>query len=503
MKTIRKITITLGIFSVVMLSASLSLAQSRPDGWDDYSHGDATAPDYAVVFPQNKVNTITITISPENWQAALDDMTGLYGTFGTRASGEMPQGGAPGQPPTGGEMPQDGAPGQPQGDMGGQPGGMMGMGSTENPIWITVDMAFEGQIWTNVGFHFEGDSSLMSTWSSGIYKLPFKLGFDEFEDDYPEIDNQRFYGFEQLSFSSNWNDSSFLREKVTADIFREAGVPSAQTAFYAVYVDYGDGPIYFGLYTAVEVVDDTVIETQFADSSGNVYKPEGTGATFAAGSFNEEVFDKETNESEADYSDVLALYNALHAETRTTDPATWRSNLEAVFDADGFIRWLAVNTVVQNWNTYGNVAYNYYLYNNPSTGKLTWIPWNNNMALSDGMGRGMGGGGGFGDGTTSSLDLENISSDWPLIRYLMDDPVYHIYYVTYVSGAINGAFNPAKMTTTYQTLHDLIAPYVASEIVGYTNLFSVEAFDNSLTELINHVNERYAAAQEYLSTQAQ
>jgi len=66
--------------------------------------------------------------------------------------------------------------------------------------------------------------------------------------------------------------------------------------------------VYFGLYTAVEVVDDTVIGTQFADDSGNVYKPEGTGATFAEGTFDEASFDKQTNEDEADYSDILALF---------------------------------------------------------------------------------------------------------------------------------------------------------------------------------------------------
>ncbi len=101
-------------------------------------------------------------------------------------------------------------------------------------------------------------------------------------------------------------------------------MPAAQTAFYEVYLDYGEGSTYLGLYTMVEVVDDTLIETQFDDDSGNVYKPNGTGATFAANTFSEESFDKETNEEEADYSDILALYDALHSETRTSNPESWR-----------------------------------------------------------------------------------------------------------------------------------------------------------------------------------
>jgi hypothetical protein len=47
-----------------------------------YSHSNNTEPDYSVVLPDDKVNEITITISPDNWQAVLDDMTSNYGEFG-------------------------------------------------------------------------------------------------------------------------------------------------------------------------------------------------------------------------------------------------------------------------------------------------------------------------------------------------------------------------------------------------------------------------------------
>ena len=78
------------------------------------------------------------------------------------------------------------------------------------------------------------------------------MDFDEFEDDYPQIDNQRFYGFKKFSLKNNFDDSSFLREKVAADVFRNSGMAISNSAFYTVYVDHGDGPEYFGLYTLVE-----------------------------------------------------------------------------------------------------------------------------------------------------------------------------------------------------------------------------------------------------------
>jgi spore coat protein H len=43
-----------------------------------------------------------------------------------------------------------------------------------------------------------------------------------------------------------------LREKVAANVFKNAGLAVSHTGFYTLYVDHGDGPEYFGLYTLIE-----------------------------------------------------------------------------------------------------------------------------------------------------------------------------------------------------------------------------------------------------------
>jgi spore coat protein CotH len=152
--------------------------------------------------------------------------------------------------------------------------------------------------------------------------------------------------------------------------------------------------------------------------------------------------------------------------------------------------------VIQNWDTYGTMAHNYYLYNDPASGRLTWIPWDNNEALSGGgMGRGMSLGSG------DSLDHSGVMAAWPLIRYLMDDPVYYAQYVEYVEDTANRIYSPDKMTATYEKAHALIAPYVTSEAAGTVDplLESVDAFEQSLATLIDHVNQRFTAAQTFVT----
>ncbi len=468
---------------------------ARPEGWSEATHSNSADPDYATVFPEDQVNRLDVTISAENWAAMMADMASIYGAQGNSAAqGGLDAGPGAARPAGGrpaGGLPAAGAPaaGAPAvaAPVGGRAGGAGGAGletTVDNPIWVPSTVEFDGNEWTNVGIRFKGNSSLRSSWTSGDMKLPLKLDFDEFEDDYPEIDNQRFYGFKQLSLSSNYRDTSFLRESVAYEVFDEMGVPTPETAFYEVYVDYGDGPVYFGLYTLVEVVDDTVIETDFDDDSGNVYKPENRGSSFAAGTFNETDFDKETNGDEADYSDILALYDVLHSNQRLSDPAAWRTNLEAVFDVDTFLRWLATNTVIQNWDTYGVAYHNYYLYTDPTTGQITWIPWDNNESLKSTGGR----------GAILSLGLNEVGNNWPLISYLVADDVYHAQYVGYVGQVVESAFNPDSMEATYQALSDLIRPYAVREE-------NASAFDAAIAELIAHADSRYAAVQSFLASQ--
>ncbi len=429
--------------------------------WTSDTHSKDAEPDFDEIFEDNVVKRLDIVITEDRWQSMLDDMTTLYGVFGgTTGPGQ-------GGPPTQGED----------------------TFADEDPIFVPAEVFYKDKEWYRVGVRFKGNSSLQSSWQAGILKLSFKLDFDEFEDDYPQIDNQRFYGFKKLSLKNNFDDNSMLREKVATDVFRNAGLAASHTAFYTVYVDHGDGPQYFGVYTLVEEIDDTVLDEQFSDDNGNLYKPDGDAASFASGTYNEEEYVKKNNEDEADFSDVESLLGILNSATRMTDAAAWRSDLEGVLDTDVFLKYLAVNTVIQNWDTYGRMTHNYYLYNDPATSKLTWIPWDNNESLQVGKREG-----------SAALDFSNITAaDWPLIGYLYQDDVYKAQYDTYVQEVVDGAFNTATMQSLYSSYASLVAPYAAAEEPGFSFLNSSADFDAAINELNAHVSQRASAVNTYLN----
>ncbi|MFT5512898.1 MAG: spore coat protein H, partial [Bacteroidia bacterium] len=352
---------------------------------DRASHDNGFDADYSIVFDNSKVHRIDIVISAENWSDMQDDLA-------VKTAG------------------------------GGGPGGSF---SSENPDYFPCDIHYNDLVWENVGVRYKGNSSLRAR--SG--KLPLRLDFDEYEDQFPEIYNQRFYGFKELSMSSNYNDAALMREKSADDLFRDFGVPAVHSAFYEVYIDAGNGAEYFGVYTMLEIIFDTYLKSEFGSKTGNCYKPENDGAQFDQSGFNLEDFELKTNEEISDMSDIQQMFNYLHASTRTSDVTKWKSDLESVFDVDGFLKYLAVNNTIQNWDTYGRMSHNYYLYNDPADNLIKWIVWDNNEAFDQGK---MGG--------AISFGMSEVGTDWPLINYIIADAGYLATYKAYIKSFIETSF---------------------------------------------------------------
>jgi len=455
----------------------------RPASWSKLSHSNKAKPNYSVVFPPDMVTPMKITISAEDWTVMQANMTEL---FGSKGSGEGGGGAAPGGVPNapGGVQPGEGI--QPGAAPGGQGGG--GDMTPVNPMWIPAAIDCGGLTWTRVGVRYKGNSSLTSGWRNGTLKLPLKFDFDQFEDEYPEIENQRFYGFKQLSLSNAFHDGTFMRDPIASAIFEEAGLPAAKTTYYNITLDYGQGALNLGLYVVIEVVDDTVVERFFGDDYGNIYEGDGTGVSLAAGTYNriQTAFQKENNRQEADWSDIQALYNVLHSQKRLKDAAAWRNDLEALFDVDAFLEWLAISAVIQNWDNYGSMSHNFYLYHDPESGRLVWIGWDHNDVL--------GAVAGGPDGRSNvSLDKKDVGSNWPLIRFLLDEPVYYKKYVDFMAAAVTGPFTLQKIQAKSQGLSLLVSPYMTTAQARTT-------FNTAVQQLINNASARIQAAQAFLAT---
>ena len=442
---------------------------------DPSTHGRGAPPDYARVFPQDRVTRLDLRVSDADWQRLMDDMAGMIGAFGAGAAdGAVARFGLRvGRDARGARMTAGGGD-----DVELLP---------RTPIYVPATVVFDGIAFPSVGLRLKGNTTLVDSWRAGVLKLPLRLNFDEFEASEPLVRDQTFFGFQNISLTSNASDASQLRAKVAHDLFREAGVPSPVAGFTRVYLDRGTGPEYLGLYTMVEIPGRALLRTQFGESGGNLYKPNGTGARWTT--FAPEDFPKKTNEDDADWTDVRTAITALHASRGNA--ATWRAGLEATFNVDGFLKWLAVNTLVGNRDTYGGQApHNYYLYADPrQRDRLQWIPWDLDRAF----------GGTDGPAEAPLLDLfhDEVSADWPLIRFLLDDATSRARYRAHVEALLGATLDPGHVAARLRQEHAMIAPHVVGpdgERPGRTFIASPEAFDAALEHLAQYVSTRATAA---------
>lgn len=468
--------------TVLSLAVALGLGavsgsgQERGRDWTPATHGELAPPDYARLFSTDRVHELRITIPVDRFDAMQADV---------REVATVPFG--------------------PRGGPGRGGGGRGGVQLTSrDPIYVPVTVEHEGRRWTNVGMRYKGNSSLAVLVQTGNGKLPFRLNFDRYEEAAPETRNQRFYGFQELTFSPNFGDDSQIRELLAGEVFRDRGVPAPRAAFYRVFVDAGSGPQYHGLYTMIEDPSDgAMLQAQFGSREGNLYKPDGPGADWTT--FDAAGFERKANGGREDFADIQAALSALHAPP--TPAAAWRAQLERVFDVDLFLRWLAVNTALNNWDAYGALAHNYFLYADPrQDGRLRWIPWDLNEALRDGSpmaggprGRGPfgpppggfpgvppggfpggppGGPGPFG-GNPNDVLHAGVSEDWPLIQRLLADPVYQAKYRLELGRSLEGLMAPEALLRRARELHRLVTPFVTGpqgERASHTTISSPAAF---------------------------
>lgn len=245
-------------------------------------------------------------------------------------------------------------------------------------MYVPCTVDFNGETWKNVGIRYKGNSSFNIP---GV-KQSFKLDFNEYEK------GQEIHGIKKMNFNNGFKDPTMLRECLSLEMYRNAGAYAPRCSYTRINYDLGDGqgPRYWGLFTNVEQVDKTFLTDRFTTDAndGNLYKPDGPGADLSM--FSQTTYEKKTNETAADYTDIIALIDLLKT---LNDANAVKTALEPIFDIDNFLRFLAINNILTSWDSYAGTGHNYYIYNNPinqaKTGKPYWqyIVWDANEAFGN------------------------------------------------------------------------------------------------------------------------
>lgn len=253
----------------------------------------------------------------------------------------------------------------------------------ENPLeetYYAVDVTINGETLSNVALRTKGNNTLTSVASSDSDRYSFKIDFDYFND------GENYYGLKKLNLNNNYGDASYMREYISYRIMGEMGIPVPATSYTHITINGEE----WGLYLAVEPIDEVFLERTFGDSTGDLYKPDGTGADLVYRGDDMSEYPGlvlKTNEETSDGSAILDLMKALESG----------EGLEDVLDVDEVLCYLAANVALANYDSYlGNTTHNYYLYE--QDGRFSIVPWDYNYSF-----------GGFGGGEVDIYEPTNQS----------------------------------------------------------------------------------------------
>ncbi len=339
--------------------------------------------------------------------------------------------------------------------------------------YAQCDVQVAGQTFYRVGIRPKGNTSLSTIVNDPTTdRYSFKLEFDQY------VEGQTCFGLDKLILNNNYADATNMKEALIYDLFAYVGADASLYNYAKVSVN-GE---YWGVYLALEAVEDSFLLRNYGTANGKLYKPDSMnmGGGGGRGGFdmgdmdfgamqppeNREAFQGRepgempdmgnfdpselfggggkggfggmggnggsnlnyTDDDPDSYSTIWGgeVTNTGDADHKRVVEALKNiaqgTNLETYMDVDNLVRYAAVHIFSVNSDSLsGSMAHNYYLYE--AGGRLNLLPWDYNLAFG---GMGMGRSGGATDTVNSPVDDAWDGTDF--FDTLMADQEYHAAY---------------------------------------------------------------------------
>lgn len=333
-------------------------------------------------------------------------------------------------------------------------------------------------------------------------RYSFKLEFDYY------VDGQTCFSLDKLILNNNYADATNMKEALIYDMYQYLGADASLYNYAKLSVN-GE---YWGVYLALEAVEDSFLLRNYGVQDGELYKPDSMniggggepGGDFKAddmdfgdldlgdmtlpdrnaapaeqktaaagerpaddfgfgggkGGFSMSGGGADLNYTDDELDSYETIWDGEIADTTKADHkrvVTALKNisegnaLEDYMDVDNLLRYMAVHVFSVNEDSLsGMMAHNYYLYE--AGGKLNLIPWDYNLALG-GMGR-------SNDAISVVNDaIDNVFSGTTFFDTLMENETYHSQYYAYlqqlVSEYIDGGGFDAPAASETRTAPDV------------------------------------------------
>lgn len=134
----------------------------------------------------------------------------------------------------------------------------------ENEEYTDCTVVIDGESFPNTAIRAKGNTSLSSVSSMNSDRYSFKLEFDHYDS------NKSYYGLDKLSLNNIIQDNTYMKDYLTYRMMNEFNADAPLCSYAFISFNGKD----FGLYLAVEAIEDSFLMRNYGNDSGELYKPD-------------------------------------------------------------------------------------------------------------------------------------------------------------------------------------------------------------------------------------
>ena len=349
--------------------------------------------------------------------------------------------------------------------------------TAQSEEYSACSVVIDGEAFKNVGIRGKGNTSLSNVSSMNSERYSFKIEFDQYDN------TNSYYGLDKLCLNNIIQDNTYMKDYLVYQMMQKFGVDAPLCSFVSITVNGED----WGLYLAVEGVEESFLQRNYGSNYGELYKPDsmsfgggrGNGKDFDMNSVSgmgssdvklqyiddnadsySNIFDNaKTNVTEADENRLIASLKQLSAY----------ENIEEVVDVEEVLRYFVVHNFVVNDDSYtGSMIHNYYLYE--KDGQMSMIPWDYNLAFGTFQG----------NNASSAIndDIDDVLSDRPMQAWIFSNETYsQRYYELYEE-----LLDTIDIQTIIEDAYELIDSYVEKDPTAFCTYEEFQTGVNTLKE---------------------
>lgn len=263
----------------------------------------------------------------------------------------------------------------------------------------------------------------------------------------------KLWGTDSLILNNSLQDSSYVRQCLSYQIFAKAGIPSPLCNFAHVFVNGED----YGVFVNLQPMKKSFIESKFGLPLGNLY--EIGGETFENWALPRFAANLEGWKDES-LSDVKALIAAIEDDKS--------SDLELIsqhVNLGQFINYWAMEVIMTHWDGLTLGTNNSYIYFD-GKGQMHVLPWGTDQILNR-------------DGARETLQVYAKNN---LAAKIYGSPVYREKLSTTIKSFMAQLWSEEEVKASIAAMSELIKPHVLAA--------EQAAFSKNVGKLVNRVDAR-------------